>query len=93
MCEFLDDSRPVFYFRRAVPDDLIGHFLTSTGKPRTEWRFSLRTKDRSAAKAAVHRLALETQEEIDGAHPIISDPAMARSLPPMPSATGWAGSA
>ena len=39
-----------YYFRRVVPDELRPYFLTRTGKPRTEFMVSLRTKDRSTAK-------------------------------------------
>lgn len=50
MCTHLDKVGSTYYFRRAVPDDLLGVFYTKTGKPRTEWKFSLRTKDREEAK-------------------------------------------
>lgn len=39
-----------YYFRRAVPDALRPYFLTTTGKPRTEFMESLGTKDFAKAK-------------------------------------------
>jgi integrase len=45
-----------YYHRRVVPDDLRSYFKTNTGKPRTEFKTSLRTKDRDTAN---QRLELE----------------------------------
>ena len=50
MCTHLDKTGSTYYFRRPVPRDLIGQFITATGKPRTEWKLSLGTKDREQAK-------------------------------------------
>lgn len=40
----------MYYFRRGVPSDIRHLFPTASGKPRTEWRWSLGVKDREAAK-------------------------------------------
>lgn len=51
MCSRLEKVGSIYYFRRVVPKDLLGHFKTKTGNPRTEWMISLRTKDREEAKS------------------------------------------
>jgi integrase len=60
MCRHLDKTGSTYYFRRPVPNDLKGCFLTATGKPRTEWKFSLGVKDREAAKSLLLSHQLET---------------------------------
>lgn len=40
----------VYYFRRAVPEDLRPYFQTKSGKPRTEFMISLGVKDLPVAK-------------------------------------------
>ena len=55
MCTHLDKTGSTYYFRRPVPRDLIGQFTTATGKPRTEWKFSLGTKDREEARPELRR--------------------------------------
>ena len=57
----------VYYFRRAVPDDLLGTFTTANGKPRIEWKMSMRTKDRAAARAPLRALEAETDRLIGDA--------------------------
>lgn len=61
MCTHLDKTGSTYYFRRPVPKDLIGQFSTATGRPRKEWKFSLRTKDREEAK----RLKRSHEEQTD----------------------------
>lgn len=67
MCTHLDKTGSTYYFRRPVPKDLIGQFLTASGKPRTEWKFSLRTKDREEAKRLLRPWVLDTDRLIDEA--------------------------
>ncbi|WP_338242233.1 DUF6538 domain-containing protein [Aurantiacibacter hainanensis] len=67
MCSYLDQVGATYYFRRAVPKDLVGHFFTNSGKPRTEWKFSLRTKDRETAKRCLRPHEIETDTLIDEA--------------------------
>lgn len=67
MCTHLDKTGSTYYFRRTVPDDLAGHFTTATGKPRTEWKFSLRTKDREEAKRLLRPYVTDTDKLIDDA--------------------------
>ena len=67
MCEHLDQVGSTYYFRRAVPIDLVGFFKTKTGKRRTEWKYSLRTKDREEAKRRKRRYEDETYTLIDEA--------------------------
>jgi integrase len=58
MCDYLDDNRGNFAFRRGVPPELRPFILTSKGKPRTEWRISLRTTDRRLAIEKCHAEAV-----------------------------------
>lgn len=67
MCAHLDKTGSTYYFRRPVPKDLIGQFFTATGQPRTEWKFSLRTKDREEAKRLKRSHEEETDKLIDEA--------------------------
>ncbi len=73
MCTYLNKTNATYYFRRPVPDDLAGYFTTKTGKPRTEWKFSLGTKDRETAKRLLRPHEVETDKLIDDAR-------LARSL-------------
>ncbi|WP_269715659.1 DUF6538 domain-containing protein [Caulobacter sp. NIBR2454] len=50
MTDYLDENRAIPAFRRAVPQHLQPYILTKTGKPRTEWRFSLKTSDKALAR-------------------------------------------
>lgn len=50
MCTYLSKNGSTYRFRRTVPKDLIGHIMTKTGNPRTEWHFSLHTKNLEEAK-------------------------------------------
>lgn len=54
--QYLDKVGATYYFRRVVPDDVQPYFLTASGAPRTDWKFSLRTKERPVA---VERCNLE----------------------------------
>lgn len=65
MCTHLDRTGSTYYFCRPVPRDLIGQFITATGKPRTEWKFSLATKDREEAKRLLRPHVTETDKQID----------------------------
>lgn len=67
MCTYLDKTGSTYYFRRPVPHDLIGHFRTKTGQARTEWKFSLRTKDREDAKRLLRPHTMDTDRLIDEA--------------------------
>lgn len=64
MCSYLNSDRSVYAFRRSVPEHLRPYFRTRTGKPRTEWRYSLGTKDRVEAKSRCHLKAVETDNAI-----------------------------
>ncbi|MEQ8411433.1 MAG: tyrosine-type recombinase/integrase, partial [Erythrobacter sp.] len=67
MCTYLLRIGPKYYFRRQVPKDLVGHFRTATGKPRTEWRYTLGTNDREEAKRLLRPHAADTDRLIDEA--------------------------
>lgn len=67
MCTHLDKTGSTYYFRHPVPKDLIGYFTTATGQPRTEWKFSLGTKDREEAKRLLRPRVVETDNLIDDA--------------------------
>ena len=71
MCTHLDKTGSIYYFRRPVPKDLIGYFATATGQPRTEWKFSLGTKDREEAKRLLRPRVIETDNLIDDARAAI----------------------
>jgi integrase len=61
MCRHLNRTGAMYYFRRPVPKDLIGFFLTATGNPRTVWKFSLGVTERETAKSLLLPLQLETE--------------------------------
>ena len=95
MCTHLDKTGSTYYFRRPVPRDLIGQFITATGKPRTEWKFSLGTKDREQAKRLLRPHVSETDRLIDQARAALSlgqrsqaalvySPCMSGTRPPAP---------
>lgn len=67
MCTYLLRIGPKYYFRRQVPKDLLGHFRTATGRPRTEWRHTLSTDDREEAKRLLRPHAADTDKLIDEA--------------------------
>ena len=67
MCTFLNKTGSTYYFRRSVPDELLGYFTTKRGNPRTEWKRSLGTKDREDAKRRLWSHATETDELIQNA--------------------------
>lgn len=67
MCAHLNKTGSIYYFRRPVPKDLIGHIKTKTGKPRTEWKISLRTKEREEAKRLILPHEASTNAIIDEA--------------------------
>lgn len=67
MCTYLNKTGSTYYFRRPVPDDLLGQFKTERGNPRTEWKRSLGTKDREVAKRLLRPHEIETDRLIDEA--------------------------
>jgi integrase len=67
MCTYLNKTGATYYFRRPVPDDLLGHFRNERGNPRTEWKRSLGTKDREQAKRLLRPHVAETDNLIDDA--------------------------
>ena len=67
MCTYLNKTGSIYYFRRPVPDDLLGYFTTERGNPRTEWKRTLGTKDREDAKRRLWPHATETDELIQDA--------------------------
>jgi integrase len=67
MCTYLNKTGSTYYFRRPVPDDLLGHFRTERGNPRAEWKRSLGTKDREDAKRLLRHHVTETDSLIDDA--------------------------
>lgn len=71
MCTHLNRTGATYYFRRKVPDDLAGFFQTDSGKPRTEWKRSLGTKDREEAKRFLRPHVIETDALIDEARSVV----------------------
>lgn len=62
--QYLDKVGATYYFRRPVPDDIRPFFLTKSGKPRTDWKFSLDTKERAEAKERCNRMASQYDDLI-----------------------------
>lgn len=82
MCSYLDKVGATYYFRRAVPDELRPYILTATGKPRTEWKISLRTKDREHAKTLIPSHTIETDALMASAREKLAGrPATTRATP------------
>ena len=67
MCTYLNKTGATYYFRRPVPDDLLGYFRTERDNPRAEWKRSLGTKDREDAKRLLRPHVNETDNLIDDA--------------------------
>jgi integrase len=67
MCTYLDTVGSTYYFRRVVPAELRPFIRTATGKPRTEFKISLGTKDRETAKRMLRRYAEMSDEAFDKA--------------------------
>ena len=72
MCTHLSRRGPVYYFRRAIPENIRHHF---DGK--REWVFSLGTKDRALAKQAVRHHSIKTDSLLENAYAL-----EAAALPP-----------
>lgn len=67
MCTYLRPYNGTYYFRRSVPAEIRHFFPTASGNPRTEWRWSLRVKDREAAKRLIPPHVAKTNAMIDRA--------------------------
>ena len=68
MCTHLDKTGSTYYFRRPVPRDLIGQFITATGKARTEWKYSLGTKDREEARPELRQRRRKEEQTVTVVH-------------------------
>lgn len=82
-----------YYFRRAVPEELRPYFLTTAGKPRTEFMISLGEKDLGKAKDKWLAKAVEVAAWLHDAEDkrrrgIRPDPKPAPPQPPNPSPWG-----
>ena len=82
MCTYLDQVGTTYYFRRPVPQELRPFILTTTGKPRTDWKETLRTKDREVAKRRIPDLVKRTNAEIDAARAKLAEQATAQPRSP-----------
>lgn len=93
MCAHLNKTGSTYYFRRPVPKDLLGHLKTKTGKPRTEWKISLRTKDREEAKRLLLPHEARTNAIIDEARLTLAEqaqaPSAARKMPSSARQREW----
>jgi hypothetical protein len=85
MCTYLDQVGSTYYFRRAVPDDLLGYFRTKTGKLRTEFKLSLKIKDREEAKRLIPLRTIDTDQ-------LFADARAALAVHGMPAETAPASS-
>lgn len=63
----LQNRNGTYYFRRIVPKDIRHLFPTASGKPRTEWTWSLDVKDRELAKRKLPECLARTNAMIDQA--------------------------
>lgn len=72
MCTYLEQVGSVYYFRRNVPEELQPFLSTKTGKPRTIWKVSLRTKDREEAKRLLPDHVKMTDQAIDAARAMLA---------------------
>ncbi|WP_162987174.1 DUF6538 domain-containing protein [Sphingomonas paeninsulae] len=77
MCTYLDQVGATYYFRRSVPDDIRGKLLTANGNPRSEFKISLKTKDRETAKRLIPAHTIETDRVFAEARSIVHAPAPA----------------
>lgn len=84
MCLYLTKRGATYYFRRAIPDELQPAF---SGK--TEFMFSLRTKDREAAKLERSRAALTTDRELEEARARLGLATAAPARSAAPQAPVW----
>jgi integrase len=75
MCLYLTKRNGTYYFRRAIPEELQPFILTKSGEPRTEFTFSLRTKDKEEAKRRRSVEALDTDRLLDEARARLGSPA------------------
>ena len=67
MTNHLQNRSGTYYFRRVVPGDIQHLILTRTGKPRTEWAWSLGVKNREEAKRKLPGCLSKTNAWIDQA--------------------------
>jgi len=67
MCTYLDQVGSTYYFRRVVPQELQPFIRTAAGKPRTEFKVSLRTKDRETAKRLLPDHVKQSDKAFDAA--------------------------
>jgi hypothetical protein len=79
MCLYLTKRNATYYFRRAIPDELQQAF-----GGRTEFTFSLRTKDKEEAKRRRSVEALRTDRELEEARASLS-PSHAPTAPHAPA--------
>ena len=82
MCTYLKPYNGTYYFRRIVPEELRPLFPTTTGKPRSEWRVSLRTKDKELAKRKLPAYVSKTNDLIDQARAAMAAAAREVALAP-----------
>lgn len=73
MTNYLQKRGSVYRFRRVVPEDLRHLIRTNTGQPRTEFSFSLNTKDRREAERLCRLRAVETDAILADARRLLDD--------------------
>ncbi|MCL6729953.1 site-specific integrase [Sphingomonas hankyongi] len=91
MCTYLDQVGSTYYFRRVVPSELRPYLLTKTGKPRTEFKISLGTKDRADAKRLLPDYVRMTDRLFDEARANLAADAPTEAAPAAPVDGGWLG--
>jgi hypothetical protein len=73
MKNHLQNRNGTYYFRRVVPEDIRHLFPTASGKPRSEWTWSLRVKDSEQAKRKLPDCLARTNDLIDQARRAVID--------------------
>lgn len=91
MCTYLDKVGSTYYFRRVVPAELRPYLLTATGKPRAEFKLSLGTKDREAAKRRLPEFIDHTNALLDEARAKLTADTPTEAAPAEPINGGWLG--
>ena len=82
MCTYLQPHHGSYYFRRAIPAEIRHLFPTVSGKSRTQWRWSLRVKNREDAKRLLPPLVAKTNAWVDQAKAAIASAKLEVGLAP-----------
>ena len=82
MCTYLQQHHGTYYFRRLIPVEIQHLFPSSTGRPSSQWRWSLRVKNREEAKRLLPPHVAKTNAWIDQARAAIATAKLEVDLAP-----------